>query len=97
MNIIYAPRALHDLHDIAAYLHERHSSGMRRVLAAIRSSIDTLEFFPKIGRLSNDVGHHRLPVLHYPYVVFYRISGEEILILHIRHTSREPFDPITNI
>ena len=51
MNVVYAPRALRDLEGIAAYLIERNPAGAAKVLGAIKSSIDTLSFFPLIGRL----------------------------------------------
>jgi toxin ParE1/3/4 len=93
MNVVYAPRALRDLEGIAAYLVERNPAGATKALGAIKSSIDTLSFFPLIGRLVDDAGHRRVPVLRSPYVIFYRASGDELLILHVRHTSRRPLDP----
>jgi len=63
MNVVYAPRALRDLEGIAAYLVEHSPAGAVRVLGAIKSSIDTLSFFPQIGRLVDDAGHRRVPVL----------------------------------
>jgi toxin ParE1/3/4 len=97
MNVIYAPRALRDLEGIAAYLTERSPAGATNVLAAIKSSIDTLSFFPLIGRLVDDAGHRRVPVLRYPYVIFYRAGDNGLLILHIRHTSRRPLDPASGL
>ncbi len=97
MNVVYAPRALRDLNSIGAYLVERNPTGAANVLGAIKSSIDTLSFFPQIGRLVDNAGHRRVPVLRYPYVIFYRIAREELLILHIRHTSRRPIDPATDL
>ena len=97
MNVVYAPQALRDLSSIADYLVERSPAAAANVLGAIKSSVDTLSFFPQIGRLVDDVGHRRVPVLHYPYVIFYRVAGKELLILHIRHTSRRPIDPETEL
>jgi|SRR5579862_7706770 len=97
MNVVYAPRALRDLHGIAAYLSERDPDAAARVLGAIKSSVDTLRFFPQIGRIVDNAGHRRVPVLHYPFVIFYRIADGELLILHIRHTSRRPIDPATEL
>src|SRR5579863_10775983 len=97
MNVVYAPRALRDLDGIAAYLTERNPAAARRVLGAIKSSVDTLSFFTQIGRVVDNADHRRVPVLRYPYVIFYRIAGEELLILHIRHTSRHPIDPATEL
>lgn len=97
MNVVYAPRALRDLERIAAYPIERNRAGAINVLGAIKSSIDTLSFFPQIGRLVGNAGHRRVPVLRYPYPIFYCVAGDELLILHIRHTSRRPIDPATDL
>jgi toxin ParE1/3/4 len=97
MNVVYAPRTLRDLDGIAAYLAERDPTAVPKVLGAIKSSIDTLSFFPQIGRLVDNAGHRRVPVVRYPYVIFYRIAGDDLLILHVRHTSRRPIDPATEL
>jgi toxin ParE1/3/4 len=97
MNVVYAPCALRDLESIGTYLVERNPSGAVNVLGAIKSSIDALSFFPKIGRIVDNAEHRRVPVLRYPYLVFYRVSGDDILILYIRHTSRRPIDPATDL
>jgi len=97
MNVVYAPRALRDLEGIDAYLVSRNPAAVVNVLGAIKSSIDTLSFFPQIGRIVDDAGHRRVPVLRYPYLIFYRIAGEDLLILHIRHSSRRPIDAATEL
>src|SRR5271170_1930935 len=97
MNVVYAPRALRDLNSIGAYLTGHNPTGAANVLGAIKSSIDTLSFFPQIGRLVDDAGHRRVPVLRYPYLLFYRVLGDELLILHIQHTTRRPIDPATEL
>ena len=89
MNIVFAPRALRDLESIGAYLVERSPAGAHQCdSAAIKSTIDALSFFPQIGLLMDNAGHRRVPVMRYPYVILYRIAEDELLILHIRHTSR---------
>jgi plasmid stabilization system protein ParE len=97
MNVVYAPRALRDLKSISLYLLERNPTGAANVLGAIKSSIETLAFFPQIGRLVDNAGHLRVPVVQYPYVIFYRIEADELLILHVRHTARRPVDPTTEL
>jgi len=97
MNVVYAPRALRDLQGISAYLLEVSPAGTRNALGAIRSSISTLSYFPEIGPLVDDVGHRRMSVPRYPYVIFYRIDAPDLLILHIRHTSRRPIDPTSDL
>lgn len=97
MIAVYAPRALRDLEAIAEYLKERSPSGRANVMAAIKASVDALIAFPEMSPAIDSAGHRRLPVLRFPYVIFYRIAAEEIIILHIRHTSRRPIDPATDL
>jgi len=97
MNVVYAPRALRDLDSISEYLKERSPSGAVSVLSAIKASIDTLGYFPQIGRLIDAAGHCRVPVPRYLFVIFYRINEDELLILHIRHAARRPLDPQTEL
>jgi toxin ParE1/3/4 len=97
MNVIYSPRALRDLQSISAYLVERNPAGAVNVLGAIKSTIETLSFFPQIGRIVDNAGHRRLPVLRYPYLIYYRVAEDELFILHIRHTSRHPIDPARDL
>jgi plasmid stabilization system protein ParE len=97
MNVVLAPRALRDLQGIAAYLDDRSPSGVIHVLNAIKSSIDALASFPEIGRVADDAGHRRFPVLRFPYVIFYRIAETELLVLHVRHTSRRPINPAVDL
>jgi plasmid stabilization system protein ParE len=97
MNVVYAPRALRYLQGIAEYMRQRSPAGLLNILTAIKSSVDALAAFPEIGRSMNDFGHRRMPVLRYPYAIFYRIAGNELIVLHIRHTSRRSVDPAADL
>ena len=97
MKVVYAPRALRDLENIVTYLAEQSPTAAARILTALKSSLTTLSYFPELGRLVDDAGHRRIPVPRHPYLIFYRIAGDEVLILHIRHASRRPIDPATDL
>ncbi len=60
-------------------------------LSTLDASIEKLTEFPQIGRVLNKAGLRRLPVPHTPHLVFYRATGEEVEILHVRDGRREPF------
>ncbi len=90
MIVEYAPRALRDLHGIAAYLGEHNRTSMLRVLAAIQQSIDNLRDFPELGKAVR--GKQRaIPVPRTVYVVYYRVAGDTVQILHIRDGRRKPY------
>jgi len=95
--IVYAPRALRDLQKIEAYIQQSNAPAARRVIAAINRAIDTLGSFPNIGVVKNEAGHRRINVRRYPYAVFYRVAGDDVLILHVRHTAQKPINLETEL
>ena len=97
MKLVHSPRSLRDLEQIAAYLGERSIRGRKSVLGSIKSSIETLLLFPKVGRVVSDRGHRMVLVVGYPYVIFYRIEGNDLYVLHVRHSAREPVDAETEL
>ena len=92
MKIRYRPRALEQLASIHDYIAERDRAAARRVIAAIKASIDRLSRFPLSARASQVPGIRELPVVRLPYIVFYTINDttNEVQILRVRHTSQDP-------
>jgi toxin ParE1/3/4 len=95
MRIVYTPRALADLYAIEAYISRHNPSAATRVLAVIKSAIDSLGQSPRLGLPIDTEGRYRLPIGRFPYLVFYRCADQEIFILHIRHGARRPIEPST--
>ncbi len=90
MRLRYTPRARADLQDISAYIRERSPSAARAVIAAIRRTVSGLASFPYLGRRTDsDAETYVLSVGRYPYLVFYWVVGREVLIIHVRHGSRD--------
>ena len=55
----------------------------------IRDVIARVARWPKSARgVRGRPGVRVVPLLRYPYKIFYRITGEGIEILHIHHTAR---------
>jgi plasmid stabilization system protein ParE len=91
MRVRYSPRSIADIIAIADYLTERNPRAARSVEAAIRRTVDLLGEFSGSGRALMQRSRVRvMPVAHYPYLVFYTINGDELLVLHIRHGARAP-------
>jgi plasmid stabilization system protein ParE len=40
---------------------------------------------------TDEPGVHELPIVRYPYKVYYEVAMEEVRILHIRHARRRPW------
>jgi len=96
VRISYSPRAVADLAEIGGYLAERNSRAAAAVEQRIRIIIELVGQYPASGRvLEERPGVRAIPLGNYPYRIFYTVFGNELIILHIRHTAREPIDPST--
>jgi toxin ParE1/3/4 len=52
--------------------------------------IDLLLSHPAIGVQTDDPTIRRINTSPYPYLIFYEIAGDEIIIHAIRHGARDP-------
>ena len=89
MTIVWTARARRDRDDIHAYIAQR--SGPERahsVVVALVRAIMRLEQFPGMGRPSSKPGVRELVVPRLPYIVSYRVRGEEIQVLRVLHQRR---------
>ncbi len=92
MRIRYRARAVADIAEICRYLEERSPDGARHVLQAIHDGISLIGEPPRAGIQADDPAVRVKVVRRYRYKVFYAIvDNETVEILHVRHTSREPW------
>ena len=89
-NVRWTAAALADLDQILAYTEANYPALKPSVEIRIRAVIERVARLPRSARR---VGQHSdirvVPVLRYPFRIFYRVIGDGIEILHIHHTSRE--------
>lgn len=89
MRVIYAPAALRDLERLRRFLRESNSAAARRVGQIILQAAQALGAHPQMGRLIDDmpVEHREWPIDFGDsgYLARYRINGETLVILAIRH------------
>ena len=92
MKIRYRPTALVQLDNIFSYITVHSQPSAHRVIARIKGSIDRLADFPYSGRASEIADIRELPIVRYPYIVFYAVDelADEVLVLRIRHASQDP-------
>jgi plasmid stabilization system protein ParE len=81
------------LKDIYDYIYQASPQGARKVRHEIFATIKKLPLNPEIFpadvlKVGND-GSYRVFYI-YSYRIVYKITADDILILRIRHTSREP-------
>jgi len=97
MNIRWDVRALDDLRDIRRYIAQHGSlAAADRVREHLRSRIERLIARPLIGVLTSNPEIRILPPTRYPYRIYYTIQGDDVVILHIRHSARSEPDDLSD-
>jgi toxin ParE1/3/4 len=86
----YTLPALADLNSILDYIAAASPHGAKRVQKRIREVINLLSTHPEIGARTDDPLIRRLTTPPYPFLIFYEIAEEEIVIHAIRHAARDP-------
>ena len=90
LRVRYTVRALGDLKRLAHYIEADDLTAARQVARRIRERCDSLADFPDQGRPIPGGQRRVLVITGAPYLAFYRITGETITILHIRHGRQRP-------
>jgi plasmid stabilization system protein ParE len=92
MKVRYTPQAFADREAIFEYIDRRNPRAAREVKAHIEKRISDLGVSVLRHRLVPGLGVHALWLGRYPYIVYYRVAGDEIAIVHIRHAARRPWE-----
>ena len=90
MIIRYTSDARNDLEEITQHIRAASPSGARKVARRIRSIIELLKSHPRAGRATEVAGIRRLVASPYPYLIFYEVAENAVVIHAIRHGARNP-------
>jgi plasmid stabilization system protein ParE len=89
MKVIWTSAALADLDDILAYTSANYPLLVNAVELRIRAVVLRIGQWPSSARLVEERhGVRVVPLVRYPYRVFYQVQGSAIEILHIHHAAR---------
>jgi toxin ParE1/3/4 len=88
MEIVWRTSALNDLEALREFITQDNPQAAARVVGAILSGIDRLGRHPGLGRAGRVEGTRELIIANTPYIVAYRVLGQQIRVLAIIHTAR---------
>jgi addiction module RelE/StbE family toxin len=88
MRIRYTATALLEIDDIALYISERNPAAAKALIDRIRNAIATLAEIPEMAQTTDEPGVRRLPLGSFPFLIFYTVENDEVVILHVRHGAR---------
>ncbi|MET0194954.1 MAG: type II toxin-antitoxin system RelE/ParE family toxin [Hyphomicrobiaceae bacterium] len=90
MKLRWDAQALQDIREIHRYIAANSSrAAAGRVRGHFKARARMLLQSTRMGVPSNQPGVRILQPTRYPYRIYYTVQGDEIVILHIRHTSRQ--------
>jgi addiction module RelE/StbE family toxin len=89
MKVRYTAEAQADLDAIYNYITEHNPSAARQMKARLKERAERLGSFPFSGRETDRPGIRALADGRYPYLIFYTIAHNEVVILHVRHAARQ--------
>jgi len=86
--LIWTPAALTDIQRLYRFLAPKNPDAARRAVRAIRAGVKILAHQPHIGRMVQEMDTMREWLIDFGnsgYVALYRIEGNTISILAVRH------------
>jgi toxin ParE1/3/4 len=92
MRVEYTKRATDDLRKVSTESRAFGHNVAAAVEARIREIIARISERPEAAaRIVERPGMYVVPLIRYPYKIFYRVLKDRIRVLHIRHSSRRPW------
>ena len=88
-SVVWTLSALADLADIRRYIAAFNPDAAQRIAARLIAVGNGLVNFPDRGRPVPGTDLREATVV-YPYIIRYRVDGDRVLILRVRHGMRRP-------
>lgn len=86
MRLIWSPLAIERVSEIAEYIAQDNLSAAQRWVDSIFQVVEQLEKFPEIGRIVPEINQESFrEIIYGNYRIIYRLDGENIAILTVRH------------
>jgi toxin ParE1/3/4 len=90
MKVAYTDDASEDLDGILAYIASNYPAVYDAFLIRLRSVIARIGTWPDSAQeVAERPGVRAVPLLRYPYKVFYRNTGEVVEIMYIHHAAQD--------
>jgi toxin ParE1/3/4 len=86
----YTLPALADLDEVLGYIAAQSPQGARNVHERIHAVIELLLRHPYIGTPTQAPTIRRITTPPYPYLIFYEVAADELIIHAVRHGARDP-------
>lgn len=92
MRVVYTTEALADLDGIFSFIANNYPAISEAFQDRLHAVVARVSRWPESAQeVSERPGVRVVPLIRYPYKIFYRVSNETIEVLHVHHAAREEF------
>jgi len=88
MTLKWTRRALRDMQHLHDYIADDNPAAARRMVARIREAASHLRRSPQIGKRGRVEDTRELVIAGTPYIVVYRLEGEQVQIVAVIHSAQ---------
>lgn len=92
MRVVWTETALRGVWRAYDYLMDFNPRAAVHLAESLLAAGDSLVNFPHRGRPVRGTGMREIVTVS-PYIIRYRIAGDAVIILRVRHSSRQPTLP----
>jgi toxin ParE1/3/4 len=92
VRVRYTRRALTQIDKVLTYVEAKSPKGAVYLRDRVVTLVTLLQEQPYAGRMTTRPNVRRLPVNPYPYLIDYRVTANEVIIMRFRHAARRPLD-----
>jgi plasmid stabilization system protein ParE len=92
LKVLYTSAGLDDLGSVLGSVAAYSPQSAKRAQSRIRTLVDLLKQYPFLGSRTDDPEIRRLTITPYPYLVFYQVTDEAVIIHAVRHGAQNPAD-----
>ena len=89
MRVALTDEALSDLDTILTYTEANHPTAAAVVEHRLRTSLRRIGAWPESAQVVADrPGLRMVPLVRYPFRIFYRVADNQVEVIHMHHTAR---------
>jgi toxin ParE1/3/4 len=91
MRIVFTDEALRDLDEILDFIAAHYPTIVSPFQQRLRTVLQRVRKWPKSAEeVEQRPGVRVVPLIRYPYKIFYQAATDAVEILHIHHAARRP-------
>lgn len=90
MKVVYTEEALRNLDDISDYIRQNYPTISAAFRLRLQFVVARIAKWPESAQaVADQSGVRVVPLVRYPYKVFYRVANQAVEILYIHHSARD--------